>query len=34
MVEISFAPFRAAGRLLYDGPWVAERLEATERLLE
>ena len=34
MVEISFAPFRAAGRLLYDGPWVAERLEATERLLD
>ena len=33
MVEIGFAPFRAAGRLLYDGPWVAERLEATERLL-
>jgi allophanate hydrolase len=33
MVEIGFAPFRDAGRLLYDGPWVAERLEATERLL-
>jgi allophanate hydrolase len=32
-VEISFAPFRDAGRLLYDGPWVAERLHATERLL-
>ncbi len=25
-VEIAFAPFRDAGRLLYDGPWVAERL--------
>jgi allophanate hydrolase len=33
-VEIEFAPFRGAGRLLYDGPWVAERLVATERLLK
>jgi allophanate hydrolase len=32
-VEIRFAPFRDAGRLLYEGPWVAERLHATERLL-
>ena len=32
-VEISFAPFRDAGRLLYEGPWVAERLHATETLL-
>ena len=24
-VEIEFAPFRAAGDLLYDGPWIAER---------
>jgi allophanate hydrolase len=24
-VEVDFAPFRAAARLLYDGPWVAER---------
>jgi allophanate hydrolase len=24
-VEIDFAPFRAAARLLYEGPWVAER---------
>ncbi len=32
-VEIRFAPFRDAGRLLYDGPWVAERLHATEQLL-
>ncbi len=24
-VEIDFSPFRAAARLLYDGPWVAER---------
>jgi allophanate hydrolase len=33
-VEIEFAPFRDAGRLLYNGPWVAERLVATERLLK
>jgi allophanate hydrolase len=26
--EIDFAPFAAAGRLLYDGPWVAERYAA------
>jgi allophanate hydrolase len=32
-VETSFAPFRDAGRLLYDGPWIAERLHATENLL-
>ena len=32
-VEIRFAPFRDAGRLLYEGPWVAERLHATEQLL-
>jgi allophanate hydrolase len=32
-VETPFAPFRDAGRLLYDGPWVAERLHATEALL-
>jgi allophanate hydrolase len=31
-VETSFAPFREAGRLLYEGPWVAERLHATEKL--
>lgn len=24
-VEIDFAPFRSAGALLYDGPWIAER---------
>jgi allophanate hydrolase len=33
-VEAAFAPFRAAGRLLYDGPWVAERLHATQPLLD
>ena len=27
-IEIDFAPFQAAGALLYDGPWVAERLAA------
>jgi allophanate hydrolase len=32
-IEAPFAPFRDAGRLLYDGPWVAERLHATETLL-
>src|ERR1700738_4127707 len=32
-IETSFAPFRDAGRLLYDGPWLAERLHATELLL-
>jgi len=32
-VEIHFTPFRDAGRLLYGGPWVAERLHATQRLL-
>ncbi|AHJ63643.1 Allophanate hydrolase [Granulibacter bethesdensis] len=28
LVEIDFAPFRDAAKLLYGGPWVAERLEA------
>ena len=32
-VEIGFAPFAEAGRLLYDGPWVAERLHAAAALL-
>jgi allophanate hydrolase len=32
-VETSLAPFREAGRLLYDGPWLAERLHVTETLL-
>jgi allophanate hydrolase len=32
-VETSFVPFRDAGRLLYEGPWLAERLHATEALL-
>jgi allophanate hydrolase len=29
-VAIDFAPFAEAGQLLYDGPWVAERLAALE----
>lgn len=32
-VEIDFAPFREAADLLYNGPFVAERLEAPEMLL-
>jgi allophanate hydrolase len=32
-IETSFAAFRNAGRLLYEGPWLAERLHATEALL-
>lgn len=32
-VAIDYAPFAAAGRMLYDGPWVAERLEAAGPLL-
>jgi allophanate hydrolase len=30
----AFAPFRNAGRLLYNGPWLAERLHATQALLD
>lgn len=30
VIEINFSPFRAAAKLLYDGPWVAERLTALE----
>lgn len=29
-IEIDFRPFREAARLLYDGPWVAERLAALQ----
>jgi len=32
--EAAFAPFRDTGRLLYHGPWVAERLHATQALLD
>ena len=33
-ISAAFAPFRDTGRLLYGGPWVAERLHATQTLLE
>ena len=33
-VEIDFAPFDAAARLLYDGPWVAERVAAIRPFFE
>lgn len=33
LVEFDFAPFSEAAALLYDGPWVAERLEVTADLL-
>ncbi len=32
-VAIDFAPFREAARLLYGGPWVAERLAAAGKIL-
>ncbi|MCB1089073.1 MAG: allophanate hydrolase, partial [Verrucomicrobiae bacterium] len=32
--EIDFGPFLEAARLLYEGPWVAERLAAIEPFLE
>ncbi len=31
VIEIDFAPFRAAAELLYNGPWVAERLAAVQK---
>ncbi|MCC7251538.1 allophanate hydrolase [Hyphomicrobium sp.] len=34
IVEIDFAPFRDAARLLYQGPWVAERLAAIRTFAE
>jgi allophanate hydrolase len=33
-VEVDFAPFLAAARLLYQGPWVAERYAAVEAFIE
>ncbi len=30
LVEFDYAPFREAASLLYDGPWVAERMAAVE----
>ncbi len=32
-IEIDFAPFMQAARLLYEGPWVAERYVAIEELI-
>ncbi len=34
VVEVDFAPFLEAARLLYEGPWVAERYLATKELLD
>ncbi|MGE0683152.1 MAG: allophanate hydrolase [Candidatus Binatia bacterium] len=31
VIEIDFAPFRATANLLYNGPWVAERLAAIQK---
>lgn len=32
--EINFAPFREAARLLYEGPWVAERYAALQEFIK
>jgi allophanate hydrolase len=32
-VEIDYEPFAKAGELLYNGPWIAERLESTRKML-
>lgn len=34
LVEIDFSPFTKAAKLLYEGPWVAERYLATQSLIE
>ncbi|GAB7547654.1 allophanate hydrolase [Cupriavidus sp. 8B] len=34
LVEIDFAPFLEAARLLYDGPWVAERYQAIREFID
>jgi allophanate hydrolase len=34
IIEIDMAPFHDAARLLYEGPWVAERYLATRALIE
>jgi allophanate hydrolase len=34
LVEVDFEPLLAAARLLYEGPWVAERYAATRPLIE
>jgi allophanate hydrolase len=34
LIEIDFAPLRASGELLYNGPWVAERLTVLESWID
>ena len=34
IVEFDFEPFAEVARLLYEGPWVAERYAATKPLIE
>jgi allophanate hydrolase len=34
LIEIDFEPFLATARLLYDGPWVAERLAALREFVD
>jgi allophanate hydrolase len=34
IIEVDFEPLHAVARLLYEGPWVAERYAATKTLLE
>lgn len=34
IVEVDYAPFAAAARLLYEGPWVAERYAAIRSFIE
>ena len=34
LVEVDLSPFLATARLLYDGPWVAERYEAIRAFIE
>jgi len=34
VVEVDFSPFFEAAKLLYEGPWVAERYLATRKLLD
>jgi amidase/allophanate hydrolase len=33
-VEVDFAPFREASRMLFDGPWIAERRAAVASLID
>jgi amidase/allophanate hydrolase len=33
-VEVDFGPFREAGRMLFDGPWIAERRTAVAPLID